>query len=152
MRNFLDGGTNGPLPGGAGVSNPIEPGARAPRRQLITVDLGEQPYAWLTTRGRRSGLPRTVELWFILDGQTVYFLAGGGERAQWVRNATADPNVTVRLGSYDYPGLARTPPRGSAEESMARRSIAAKYQGWHEGRPLSSWAARSLCLAVDLAD
>jgi len=117
---------------------------------LSSADLGGQPYIWLTTIGRRSRLPRTVELWFALEGRTVYFLAGGGERADWVRNAADDPHVTVRLGSNEYPGLMRRPAPGSPEDTNARRWIAAKYQGWHEGLPLSSWAARSLCLAVDL--
>lgn len=88
----------------------------------------------------------------MLHGNTVCFLAGAGERAQWVRNADVDPRVTVRLGSNDYPGTSRRPLPGGDEEGIARRRMAAKYQGWQEGLPLSSWAARSLCLAVDLAD
>jgi len=102
--------------------------------------------------GRRSGLPRTVELWFVLEGRTAYFLSGGGHPADWVRNARANPRVTVRLGSTDYAGLSRRPAPGGDEETKARRSMAAKYQGWQEGRPLSSWAARALCLAADLAE
>ncbi len=117
----------------------------------ISTDADEQPYAWLTTNGRRSGVPRTVELWFVVDGRTVYFLAGGGERAQWIRNASVDGHVNVRLGSTDYAGRSRRPVPGSDEETNARRSMAAKYQGWQEGQPLSAWAARALCLAVDLA-
>lgn len=118
----------------------------------IPADVGDLPYAWLTTIGRRSGLRRTVELWFVLDGRSVYFLAGGDERAQWVRNASVDPHVTIRLGSNEYSGLSRRPASGSEEDRTARRSMAAKYQGWHDGLPLSSWAARALCLAVDLAE
>ena len=28
--------------------------------------------------------------------------------------------------------------------------MAAKYQGWREGRPLSTWAREALCMAIDL--
>lgn len=108
------------------------------------------PYAWLRTRGHRSGRPHTVELWFVLRGRTVYFLSGGDDRADWVRNARAEPSVALRLGAKTYRGTAREPGRGDEEDGEARRAIAAKYQGWQPGRPLSSWAARSLCVAVAL--
>jgi deazaflavin-dependent oxidoreductase (nitroreductase family) len=111
---------------------------------------GDQPYVWLTTIGRSSGQPRTVELWFVLEGRTIHFLAGGGAQAHWVRNAQAQPTVRVRLGQLEYVGLARTLDPATAEDAGARRRMAAKYQGWREGRPLSAWARESLCLAVDL--
>jgi hypothetical protein len=37
------------------------------------------------------------------------------------------------------------------EDALARRLLAAKYQGWQEGRPLSAWARESLPVAVDLS-
>jgi deazaflavin-dependent oxidoreductase (nitroreductase family) len=113
-------------------------------------DAGDQPYAWLTTTGRRSGEPRTVELWFVLDGQTVHFLAGRGDSAQWVRNADIEPRVRLRLGQGIFEGRMRRPEPGSAEDGDARRRMATKYQGWHEGLPLSRWAREAICIAVDL--
>jgi len=120
--------------------------------QLIDIerDAGDQPYAWLTTTGRRSGQPRTVELWSVLAGRTLHFLAGGGEDAQWVRNADVEPEVVVGLGQRVYAGRARRPEPGSAEEMSARRRMATKYQGWQPGAPLSRWAREALCIAVDL--
>lgn len=51
----------------------------------------------LTTTGRRSGLPRRTPLnYAILDGR-VYLLSGFGRRADWCRNLTADPRVTLAL-------------------------------------------------------
>ena len=117
----------------------------------IDPNAGDQPYAWLTTIGRRTGEPRTVELWFVVVGRTVHFLAGGGDDAQWVRNADAEPAVRVRLGQQTYVGRARRPEPGSIEDADARHRMATKYQGWREGRPLSRWARESLCIAVDLA-
>jgi deazaflavin-dependent oxidoreductase (nitroreductase family) len=119
---------------------------------LPTVEPGvaDQPYAWLTTTGRTSGKPRTVELWFVLEGRTIHILAGGGTGAHWVRNAQADPAVAIRLGQRTYAGRARWPERSGSEDERARRRIATKYQGWHEGRPLSGWARESLCVAFDL--
>lgn len=108
-----------------------------------------QPYIWLTTVGRRTGMDRTVELWFGLEGRSVYMLAGGGQRAGWVSNALASPTF-IQLGGRSFHGHARLPDGHSDEVARARRLLAAKYQGWTEGRSLSRWAASSLCLAVDL--
>ena len=101
----------------------------------------------LQTTGRTSGRPRTIEIWFATDGERVYMLAGGRHRAHWVRNLAADPHVRVRIGGQSLTGLARVI-ESEEREDLARRLLAAKYQGWSEGRPLSSWAAGSLPVEV----
>ena len=109
----------------------------------------DEAYCYLETVGRRSGKPRVVELWYGARGDTIYFLAGGREAAHWVRNIRAHPAVRVRVGGRTYPGRGRFI-EGTDEEPLARRLLAAKYQGWSEGRPLSRWAREALPVAVDL--
>jgi deazaflavin-dependent oxidoreductase (nitroreductase family) len=118
----------------------------------LPSEAASQPYAWLTAVGRRTGQPRTVELWFALRKSTVYFLAGGGESANWVRNSLAAGTVSLRLASGTYRGSARAVEPGTNEDADARRLLAAKYQGWTEGVPLSRWARDSFAVAVDLAE
>jgi deazaflavin-dependent oxidoreductase (nitroreductase family) len=101
----------------------------------------------LQTTGRTSGQPRTIEIWFATDGERVYVLAGGRHRAHWVRNLIADPNVRVRIGGQTASGRARVI-EGEEREDVARQLLAAKYQGWAHGRPLSSWAAGSLPVEI----
>ena len=96
----------------------------------------------LQTTGRVSGRPRTIEIWFAVHGTRVYMLSGGGEAAHWVRNLRADPAVRVRIGGRTI--------EGEPAEPTARRLLAAKYQRWREGEPLSSWAARSLPVEIEL--
>lgn len=103
----------------------------------------------LQTIGRRTGRPRTIEIWFATDGARVYLLAGGRDRAHWVRNVRADPAVRVRLGGRTIDGRARVLEDGE-REVLARRLVAAKYQGWREGAPLSAWAAGSLPVEIEL--
>jgi deazaflavin-dependent oxidoreductase (nitroreductase family) len=103
----------------------------------------------LQTTGRVSGRPRTIEIWFALDGARLLLLAGERERAHWVRNLMADPAVRVRLGGRTFGGTARTI-EGDAVKTTARRLLAAKYQGWREGQRLSAWAAGSLPVEVTL--
>jgi deazaflavin-dependent oxidoreductase (nitroreductase family) len=107
-------------------------------------------FAYLTTVGRKSGREHTVELWFGVRGDTLYFLSGGGDRADWIRNARVNPRVKVRLGRATLAGRARAI-RQAEEERVARQTLAAKYEGWSDGARLSAWARTSLPLAVDVA-
>jgi deazaflavin-dependent oxidoreductase (nitroreductase family) len=116
----------------------------------LPADAASQPYVWLTAAGRRTGQPRTVELWFALRGATLYFLAGGGPNANWVRNSFAAGTVRARLASATYRGTPRAVEPGTDEDELARRLLAAKYQGWSEGKPLSRWAQTSFAVAVEL--
>jgi deazaflavin-dependent oxidoreductase (nitroreductase family) len=111
--------------------------------------LGGLPFCYVSTVGRRTGDPHTIEIWFGLAGSTVYLLSGGGERSDWVRNLQANPSVHVRLGDREVPATARVVTE-DGEEAMARRLLAAKYQDWREGRPMSGWARTALPVALDL--
>jgi deazaflavin-dependent oxidoreductase (nitroreductase family) len=88
----------------------------------------------LTTTGRRSGLPREVEIWFTrLDGR-YYLIAETRERAHWVRNLLADPRATWRAGEASFAGRGRVVD-ARAEPALARAVRArsrAKY-GWGAG-------------------
>jgi deazaflavin-dependent oxidoreductase (nitroreductase family) len=117
-------------------------------------------YAYLTTTGRRTGRPHTIEIWFAERDGTLYLLSGGGERSDWVRNLRADPRVRIRVGGPrerdadvegTHPATARevTDP---GEAARARPLLAAKYQGWREGQAMSDWAANALLIAVDPDD
>ncbi len=82
--------------------------------------------------------------------RTLWLLAGGGERADWVRNLRRHPAVTIRLAGDTYRATARVVPAGTAEDALARRLLCAKYQGWREGQPLSDWGRTALPVACDL--
>ena len=101
----------------------------------------------LQTVGRRSGRKRTIEIWFATDGERIYLLAGGRDRAHWVRNLRVEPRVRVRIGGRTIDGRARVI-EGEPGEAVARRLLAAKYQEWTDGSPLSAWAATSLPVEI----
>ncbi len=106
-------------------------------------------FCYLTTRGRVSGRPHTIEIWFALHGTTLYMLSGGGARADWVRNAQRTPKVTVRLRDRQFAGQARSVD-SAEEDALARRLLVDKYQSRHDG-DLTEWGRTSLPVAVDLA-
>jgi deazaflavin-dependent oxidoreductase (nitroreductase family) len=108
----------------------------------------DDSFCYLTTMGRRTGRPHTIEIWFAVDGGRLYMLSGGRNRSHWVRNLQAQPPVQVRLGQETHSGIARVVD-DPAEDALARRLLAAKYQGWREGTPLSGWAQTALPVAVE---
>jgi deazaflavin-dependent oxidoreductase (nitroreductase family) len=105
----------------------------------------------IETIGRRSGQSRRIEIWFAADPERdrVYVLSGGRERAHWVQNMRRNPAVRVRIDRHWYAGHA-TELEGTPDEDLARRLLAAKYQGWAEGQSLSGWARSALPVAIDL--
>ena len=105
-------------------------------------------FCYLTTTGRSTGRPHEIEIWYAADGDTLYLLSGGGDRADWVRNLRADPAVTVRLGDTTHPALARVI-EDAAEDRRARTLVFDKYQPRYAG-DLERWREASLPVAVDL--
>lgn len=63
----------------------------------------------LTTRGRKSGAPRTVTVWFVVAGKTRVFVQHASKApAHWYRNLVSDPSVQIDFG--DGPLEARATP------------------------------------------
>ena len=107
-------------------------------------------FCYLTTVGRNSGDAHTIEIWFAAapDGQTLYMLSGGGDRADWVRNIGKNPQVTIRVGDQTISGNGRVI-EGDEEAVLARKLVVAKYYG-REYNPSGGWEAESLPVAVDI--
>ena|SRR5438034_4179135 len=116
----------------------------------LSRNAADLDFCYLTTIGRRSGLERTIEIWFALEGSTLYMLSGGQDHSDWVKNIRRNARVSVRFGRRIVDGTARVV-EDQDEDARARRLLAAKYQDWREGRRLSGWARTSLPVAVDLA-
>jgi deazaflavin-dependent oxidoreductase (nitroreductase family) len=111
-------------------------------------DLAGEDFCYLTTTGRVTSRPHTIEIWFALDGQTLYMLSGGRDRSDWVRNLQRTPEVTVRIANERFDGHARVVEAG-AEDELARRLLVEKYEPGYGS--LSNWRNTALPVAVDLA-
>jgi deazaflavin-dependent oxidoreductase (nitroreductase family) len=60
----------------------------------------------LTTRGRKTGLPRTTPLQYERVGDDIYVASARGQAADWFRNILADPQVRAQTGAQEQDALA----------------------------------------------
>lgn len=89
--------------------------ARAAREKTVT----------LITRGRRTGIPRRVTIWFVVDGDTIG-LGTLNEDRNWVKNARGAGEVELELAAGRLAGrFADITDAG--EHSIVRGLIAKKY-------------------------
>jgi deazaflavin-dependent oxidoreductase (nitroreductase family) len=108
--------------------------------------LASQDVCYLTTMGRISGQPHRVEIWFALNGRTLYMLHEG-EMGDWVKNMLRQPDVTTTIEDAEFRGEARLV-EDREEDKLARQLLAKKYQR-SEGH-LVQWLREALAVAVDL--
>jgi deazaflavin-dependent oxidoreductase (nitroreductase family) len=80
----------------------------------------------VTTIGRRTGKPHTIEIWFGVIEGTMYLISGNGDGADWYRNALADPRVAVDLGGHAFSATARAV-TDTDERQRVGDVMAAKY-------------------------
>jgi len=69
------------------------------------------PVLLLTTKGHKSGQPRTVPLLFLRDADRYYLVASKGgfpTHPAWYLNLSAEPQVHVQLGAEHHDRRART--------------------------------------------
>lgn len=101
------------------------------------VSLADARVLYLTTTGRHSGQPRTIELWFTCHQGKLYLNAERAENAHWVRNIQRHPDVQVRMQEQAFAGRARVLDRQADRvlwDTVAELSRQ-KY-GWGEGLPV----------------
>ncbi len=100
-----------------------------------------ESFLYLHTTGRKSGLVRTTELWFVEVGGLHYVVSELAD-ARWLGNLVADPRVTFSVGPRSEPerdrpdrrASARIVERAQAPEVVAavRAAMDAKYD-WSDG-------------------
>lgn len=114
----------------------------------LLASLASEEYCYLTTRGRVTGRPHVIEIWFGARGQSIYLLSGS-HSSDWLKNLRRDPAVSVRIAEDVFTGTARLV--GEKEEEMAARyMLAEKYQEWEDGKKLSEWARTAVVVGIDL--
>lgn len=117
---------------------------------MTPIEGADVPFCYITSTGRRTGKPHTIEIWFAAapTERTLYILTFG--RSDTVRNLRKDPHATVRVGGTEHQATARFVAAGTDEDSQARRLVVDKYQSSGVS-DLESWGENALLVAFDLA-
>src|SRR5690242_10136386 len=100
-------------------------------------DFTSVQFLYLTTTGRKTGLQREIEIWFVAHAGRFYILAEHFHRAQWVKNILANPRVRVRLEGREFTATARLldEQQDAPLYRLAQQLEREKY-GWGDGLPV----------------
>jgi deazaflavin-dependent oxidoreductase (nitroreductase family) len=92
-----------------------------------------EQYLYLTTRGRKTGLPREIEIWFThREGR--FYLIAEYPISNWLQNLRADPQAQVRVAGESFAIHARFV-TAEAEPQLHRAiaDLSTKKYGWGDG-------------------
>jgi deazaflavin-dependent oxidoreductase (nitroreductase family) len=89
----------------------------------------------LTTRGRRTGVPRTTAVSFMPVGDHLVVFSGWGVGSNWYRNIRADPRVEVTVGRRRMPATARLVEDPEQRRELMRQ-MAARSSGCGPPKPV----------------
>ncbi len=95
--------------------------------------LEETPYVNLTTKGRKTGLSRSVELWFAFEDGKLFFLAH--EDSDWWKNISKTPTVDVEVSEILFRGTGRVVPEKLPHiyELFRRKYGESQVERWYSG-------------------
>lgn len=92
---------------------------------------------YLTTVGRKTGLPREIEIWFVVYRDRFYLFAETGEAAAWIKNIRRNPEVEVRIEEQRIGATARVLDRDLDHELWVQvAALADRKYGWGDGLPV----------------
>jgi deazaflavin-dependent oxidoreductase (nitroreductase family) len=111
------------------------------------ASLAGEDFCYITTTGRVTGRPHTIEIWFALHEGVLYILTAENGRSDTVSNLLRHPEVTIRLGETTHSATGRdvTDPD---EDALARRLLVEKYSPGYNG-DLTPWGRTALPVAFN---
>jgi deazaflavin-dependent oxidoreductase (nitroreductase family) len=68
--------------------------------------LNRTPLVHLTVKGRKTGKPHTVKIWFAVGNGKIYVTSARGLQADWVKNLRKNPAVILQIGEVSVNGTA----------------------------------------------
>ncbi len=103
----------------------------------IIEEVKSNQFIYLTTRGRKTGKPHTVELWFAFFKGKVY-LSHEGAYTDWMKNIVESEMVSARIDGVKFDAKARIVGDGSPRE-LGKAALYQKYYGPASKEVIDDW-------------
>ena len=115
---------------------------------MTSIDaLAATEFCYLTTRGRRTGSPHRIEIWFVGDAGGAYLLSDS-DRADWYRNLVANPAVTLEIAGETRITTASPVDPDDPSNTSVRAAMAAKYQAGY-AEDLDRWSQTAWLVRIE---
>jgi len=109
-------------------------------------DVASAKLAYLTTRGRRTGKPHTVEIWFAISYHTIY-LSHEGDYTDWMKNIQKDETVNLKINTVQFSGRARIVSDGESFQ-RGKHALYLKYHGEADSEVIDDWFSESTIVEI----
>lgn len=113
------------------------------------MEVASEKLIHLTTTGRKTGKPHTVELWFAA-GEGGIYLSHEGEETDWMKNIRHNNRVSFAIGKRRFKGTARYLEDRSDEAEKAKAALYEKYYGKAKKEVIDDWFSLSRLLMIDM--
>ena len=110
------------------------------------ASVANEKYIYLTTIGRRTGRPHTVELWFAVAQGNLY-LSHEGKYTDWMKNILSNNRVSFTIKSLNGEGTARIVDGGDAFET-GKSALYRKYYGEARKDVIDDWFSESTVIEI----
>lgn len=110
--------------------------------------VSSERFIHLTTNGRKTGRPHTVELWFAVQNGRVY-LSHEGNETDWMKNLQRNSLVSFEIGGKNFTGKAHYVEEGTDEAWRCKVVLYEKYYGKAGREIIEDWFSLSKLLAVE---
>ena len=115
---------------------------------MTSIDaLATTEFCYLTTRGRRTGSPHRIEIWFAAYDDGAYLLSDS-DRADWYRNLVADPSVTLEIAGEMRTTTAAAVDAHDPVNATVRPAMVAKYQAGY-AEDLDRWGRTAWLVRIE---
>ena len=105
----------------------------SPVSSLKGSNVDREQYLYLTTRGRKTGRPREIEIWFTMCQGRFYIIAEYAT-ANWLQNLQKSPEVTLRVAGKNVSARARViSPESESELHRVVQDLSRQKYGWGDG-------------------